>query len=436
MENNKCNVFISYTRADYVDAARNVIPGNAISLIKDAFDAAGITYWFDEKGVFAGDPFVPAIADAIENCDVVLYVSSERANASPWTCKEIATAFAYNKKIIPFRLDQSRYNKSVILYIQNLDYIDYQSNPSKAVSRLVSSVNEYLTQQRKLRAEQELKEKQEQAALAAELELSVRELNTDEGLAQNKRRRITLDVQKIEDEDVRNRLADLIDQSGPIHLAHKQERARLTSEIDTLNGEINELNYRLAEQVKRKSGRVGMLWVYISVALALLACGLSVGVVTMSQALRQTEETYNACIIKNAISITNADIRYTAYNEIPDKIALEYKLIENSPIPIESVKIDVLARCSLCPETIEESYWNFYPNEDRGLQHVTIFKMLVRLVEQCDPLEQCNLPSTRDCEIPFEIVFSYKETEQYVVKFSLNRKQVSILMKSSGYENW
>ena len=83
--------FISYTRSDYVDADKNVIPGNPISVIKDAFDKAGITYWFDEDGVYAGDTFAPVIARAIHSYDIFLCVSSERSNSSEWTSNE-ATA--------------------------------------------------------------------------------------------------------------------------------------------------------------------------------------------------------------------------------------------------------------------------------------------------------------------------------------------------------
>lgn len=256
MEQDKKNVFISYTRADYKDENKNIIEGNPISAIKAAFDKAGITYWFDEDGVYAGDTYAPIIARAIHNCDIFLYISSTRSNSSEWTSNEIATAHAYKKKIIPFRIDSSVYNESVIMFISKLDYIDYASNQSLAISRLISGVLEYLTRQKELAAEKERKDKaeqerirllkeKEQAELASEIELSARELNTDEGKAQDKRRRITRDVQKIEDEETRNQLIELIDQSGPIHLSHKHERTKMSSEINSLKGEIEELNLKL-----------------------------------------------------------------------------------------------------------------------------------------------------------------------------------------------
>ena len=48
----KYDVFISYARKDYVDDKDKVIPGNKISKIKDLLTKNGITYWFDEEGIY------------------------------------------------------------------------------------------------------------------------------------------------------------------------------------------------------------------------------------------------------------------------------------------------------------------------------------------------------------------------------------------------
>ena len=140
----KYDVFISYSRKDYIDENKQIIPGNIISQIKELFDINGITYWFDEDGVFSGDAFAPIIARNIKSSSIFLFISSENSNASEWTSNEIATAHSYKKKIIPFRYDDSVYNDSVILYIARLDYIEYKNNPNKSLARLLSSVQGYL----------------------------------------------------------------------------------------------------------------------------------------------------------------------------------------------------------------------------------------------------------------------------------------------------
>lgn len=138
------DVFISYSRRDYVDENKQKLPNNIISQIRELFDNNDISYWFDEEGVFSGDAFAPVIARNIKNAKTFLFVSSENSNASEWTSNEIATAHAYKKRIIPFRYDDSVYNDSVIIYIARLDYIDYKGNPSKALTRLLTSVQNYL----------------------------------------------------------------------------------------------------------------------------------------------------------------------------------------------------------------------------------------------------------------------------------------------------
>ena len=144
MEQIQYDVFISYSRKDYVDEQKNVIPGNIISKIKDALTDAGINYWFDEKGVFSGDEFAPIIAKAIKNCEIFLFVSTEYSNESEWTSNEIATAYMYKKRIIPFLIDDSIYNDSVIMYLAKLDYIKYAGNPEIAFSRLISSIKKQI----------------------------------------------------------------------------------------------------------------------------------------------------------------------------------------------------------------------------------------------------------------------------------------------------
>ena len=55
----KYDVFISYSRRDYVDESYNVIPGNAIAEIQNVFDENGITYWFDKDGIYSDTCIVP-----------------------------------------------------------------------------------------------------------------------------------------------------------------------------------------------------------------------------------------------------------------------------------------------------------------------------------------------------------------------------------------
>ncbi|MBQ7899091.1 MAG: TIR domain-containing protein [Bacteroidales bacterium] len=432
MEQNNCEVFISYTRADYVDTDRNVIPGNAISLIKEAFDKAGITYWFDEEGIYAGDPFAAAIVKGIYNCDVFVYISSERSNSSRWTSNEIAIAFAQRKKIIPFRLDDSDYNESVVLYIQNLDHIDYPCNPAKAITRLVTSVTEYLTRQREIRAEKERKEKEEQerlriakekeqAELASEIELSARELNTDEGKVQDKRRRITKDVQKIEDSEIRDQLLELIDKSGPIHLAHMQERENLTSRIKSMSEQIHSLRHKIdslndegaarqpeVDKLRRElfeaedslceaSSKVkwrtwSLLATVIILAVALITMGLMHSEVQILESLNAHKE---AAIARLDSTIAQRDstiadyekwirkesikLAYTGYRGYGSYLELTYTLRKDTPLNISELKLDILVEY---PGGIKKTYWRFHPHDSEEEILIDFSKTFSKIREQ------------------------------------------------------
>lgn len=141
----KYDVFISYSRKDYIDfETKNVIPDNVISKIKEAFIENSITFWIDEDGVYSGDAFAPVITENIRSSKIFLFISSENSNISEWTSNEIAVAHMYKKKIIPFRIDNSVYNDSIIMYVARLDYIDYKVNPKRAIGRMVESITKVL----------------------------------------------------------------------------------------------------------------------------------------------------------------------------------------------------------------------------------------------------------------------------------------------------
>lgn len=133
------DVFISYSRKDYVDSNGKLIKNNIISTIKTSLSAAGISYWFDEDGIYSGEEFASIITRAIRNSTVFLFVSSVNSNASRWTSNEIATAMAFKKPIIPFRIDDSPYNDSVMMKIISLDYIECKDR-LRAMEQLIRAV--------------------------------------------------------------------------------------------------------------------------------------------------------------------------------------------------------------------------------------------------------------------------------------------------------
>lgn len=145
----KCNaplmfdVFISYSRKDYVDDAGNVLPNNMLSKIRDSFKANGISYWFDEEGIYSGDEFASVLTNAIRNSRIFLFISSVNSNQSKWTSNEISTALEFKKPIIPLRLDKSPYNDSVMMKIVSFDYIECKDE-EKAMSKLLRAIRHHI----------------------------------------------------------------------------------------------------------------------------------------------------------------------------------------------------------------------------------------------------------------------------------------------------
>lgn len=73
MDKKEYDVFISYSRKDYADEKKSIIPGNVVSQIKQALDENNISYWMDEKGIYSGDEFAKIIAGHIRRSKIFLY---------------------------------------------------------------------------------------------------------------------------------------------------------------------------------------------------------------------------------------------------------------------------------------------------------------------------------------------------------------------------
>ena len=164
----KYDVFISYSRRDYVDESYNVIPGNAIAEIQNVFDENGITYWFDKDGIYSGQEFIEIITGAIAESKMLIFISSKHSNESIWTAGEIFEALDGEKAIIPVKIDNCQYNKKFKLLIHPLDYIDYQENPQNALKDLLRAINKVKEdiaqkqrEEEKLRQEKEAEAKKE-----------------------------------------------------------------------------------------------------------------------------------------------------------------------------------------------------------------------------------------------------------------------------------
>ena len=209
----KYDVFISYSRKDYVDDHNQIIPENIISQLKELFDQNNISYWLDEQGL-SGQEFTSLITRKIKESSIFLFVSSKNSNASIWTRNEIGVANHHKKIIIPFRYDNSTFDDSVIMYIISLDHIEYYKNPEKGMSRLLLSIQGYIKEE----IDAKEKERQERERLRqAEIlrkEKSVRLQNLREKIESLENRKLQIEREILLQEESLN---DLF--AGEEHLA-------------------------------------------------------------------------------------------------------------------------------------------------------------------------------------------------------------------------
>ena len=134
-------VFISYAKKDYIAPDGSAIPGNFVDKVIDAFNREGITYWLDREQLAGGETYAERIARNIKECDVFLFLSTEAANASEWTRREIGTAITQGKRIIPVRLDYSPYDDAVNLYLSSVQYVDaVELGHKETLRRIVEQV--------------------------------------------------------------------------------------------------------------------------------------------------------------------------------------------------------------------------------------------------------------------------------------------------------
>ncbi len=170
-------VFISYASSDYRDMDGHVIKGNAISEIIKVLDDNHIKRWIDESGLISSKGWCHQIENAINECNIFLYVSSVNANSSANTANEIAYAIEHNKHIIPFKLDKSEYHKDVRLHLIRIHYLRYYEGRDKSLRDLISTIKSIKTSSVILETSVKLKEvineEQVDGQLLSEIVLSI-----------------------------------------------------------------------------------------------------------------------------------------------------------------------------------------------------------------------------------------------------------------------
>lgn len=108
------DVFISYSRKDPEIAER----------ITEELDKYGITYFIDKVEINVGEDYAGVIAEAIEQCEIFLFVWSKNSNLSKETAKEISVAMHYEKSMFSFKIGTFRDSPNLIYHLNSIHVIE------------------------------------------------------------------------------------------------------------------------------------------------------------------------------------------------------------------------------------------------------------------------------------------------------------------------
>jgi len=108
----KYDLFISYSRADYWDKKKNVIPGNIVSQIVDTLEAYqrhyNFEYFFDQEAIESRAAYLKRIASAIDESKVMLFVASKSSYSSEFCSKELNFADKRGIPIFQYCIDDAK----------------------------------------------------------------------------------------------------------------------------------------------------------------------------------------------------------------------------------------------------------------------------------------------------------------------------------------
>ncbi len=122
-------IFFSYSRADASDFALRL----ALDLKKEGFNI-----WIDQEDIRAGSEWDLEIEKALETCDCLLFIETEKSVASNNVLDEVYYALEEKKKVIPIILVDSK----TPFRLQRLQHIDFSKNYHAGLSLLINELKD------------------------------------------------------------------------------------------------------------------------------------------------------------------------------------------------------------------------------------------------------------------------------------------------------
>ena len=130
------DVFISYSRKDISKA----------EFLCQTLDSINVSYWIDRNGVFSGDNYKEKIVDAILSCKIFLFISSQNSNASKHTAREVGIAFQSDIPVVPVKIDDAVYAKSIYYDLVFIDWIEMKEMTKESIEKFKTSIKMHLNE--------------------------------------------------------------------------------------------------------------------------------------------------------------------------------------------------------------------------------------------------------------------------------------------------
>ena len=124
------DVFISYKSEDSAVAIR----------VRDELENNGIRCWIAERDISAGSNYATDIPNAIARCKVLVLIFTKSAQESPWIMKELDSAIAARKLILPLKIGHFEVSETMSFLLTGVQYFDATNNPDEVMARAINRI--------------------------------------------------------------------------------------------------------------------------------------------------------------------------------------------------------------------------------------------------------------------------------------------------------
>jgi len=124
-------LFVSHVTEDRI-AANEIV---------HEIERRGISCWIAPRDVTPGNPFDPEINYAIESCQAMLLIFSDRCNASEYIRREVTVAGEDQKVIIVFRIEDAKPKGGLRIRLSDLHWIDAFASRQHAIDELIRLID-------------------------------------------------------------------------------------------------------------------------------------------------------------------------------------------------------------------------------------------------------------------------------------------------------